>query len=113
VHRLGGVELGVARTTAAPEDWRCRRAMVGRFPQRQGRRAEGAFGRQAADQPMRPAAAGAVVDLAIVIDGVIAAGIGIELPRAAGLNRTQHGAFLRNHLHAPTSVDSLGFKDDP
>jgi hypothetical protein len=60
---------------------------------------------------MGPAAAGAVIDFTVVIDGVISARAGIE-EIAAGLDRTEHGAFLRNHLNAPTSGESLGFKDD-
>ena len=47
-----------------------------RFGQRQRRGAEGAFGRHAADQPMRPATTGAVIDLMLAIDGVIAAAAG-------------------------------------
>src|SRR5512146_761047 len=94
---LSGVKLGVAGTRSAPEHRR-RSWTLGRgFAERQRRRTEGAFGRHAADQPMRAAAARAVVDLAVVIDRVIAASVRVERG-AAGFNRTQHGAFLRNHL---------------
>jgi hypothetical protein len=61
---------------------------------------------------MGAAAAGAVIDFTVVIDGVIAPGMGVER-WAASLDRTQHGAFLRNHLNHPTSGESLGFIDDP
>jgi hypothetical protein len=53
-----------------------------------------------------------MVDLAVVVHGVVAASIRIEWD-AARVNRTQHGAFLRNHFTPLTSVESLGFKDDP
>src|SRR5205823_4335732 len=72
---------------------------------------ERALGRHAPDQPMRPAAAGAMVDFAIVINCVIAAGARVECG-AARLDRTDHGIFLRN-LSVPTSGESLGFKDGP
>src|SRR5690348_10625596 len=94
---LSGVELSVAGTNSAPEHRRRRGALRGGFAQRQSRRAEGALGGHAADQPMRTTAAGTVVDLAVVIDRVIAASVRVERG-AAGFNRTQHGAFLRNHL---------------
>src|SRR5258708_2216053 len=71
-----------------------------------------ALGRHPPDQPVRPAAARAMVDLAVMIHRVIAAGARVERG-AAGLDRTQHGHFLRNHLPVPTSGESLGFKDDP
>src|SRR3546814_19640293 len=41
--------------------------------QRERRRAEAAFGGKAPDDPVRPTAAGAMVDLTLAIDGVIAA----------------------------------------
>jgi len=82
------------------------------FLQRHRRRTECAFGRDSADDPVRAPATGAVIDLAVVIDGMIAPRVRIE-GRTAGLDRTQHGAFLRNHLIHPTSVESLGFIDGP
>ena len=57
---------------------------------------------------MRPAAARAMVDLILAIDCMIAARSGIELT-AAGCERTEHGAFLKNHFEATTYVESLGF----
>src|SRR3954464_8486682 len=94
---LGGVELGVAGTASAPEDRRRRRAVRARFLQRKRGRAEGALGGQAADEPVRPSASGAVIHFPLVINGMVSASIRIERGTAS-LNRTQHGAFLRNHL---------------
>jgi len=91
---------------------RGRRAAVICFLQRERRSTKCALGQHAADQPVGPAAAGAVVDLAVVVDRVVAARIRVECS-ATVLNRSQHGAFLRNHLPNQTSVESLGFKDDP
>ena len=102
----------IARTRSAPEHRRGRRAAGHRFLERKRGRAKGAFGRHAADDPVRAAAAGTVVDFAIVIDGVIAPRVGVE-GFTAGLDRTQHGAFLRNHLTHLTSGESLGFIDNP
>ena len=107
---LGG-EVRVVRAAAAPEH-RSRSGTRGeRLFQRQRRRAESAFRRESADDPVGAAAAGAVIDLAIVIDGVLAPRVGIE--RGPGIvDRTQHGVFLRNHLDDPTSGESLGFIGD-
>ena len=48
-----------------------------RFGQRQRGRAEGAFGRHPADDPVGPPAAGAMVDLMLAVDGVIAPLVGL------------------------------------
>jgi len=53
-----------------------------------------------------------VIDLAVVIDGVIAPGVRVERGTRT-FNRSQHDAFLRNQLAASTSGESLGFIDGP
>src|SRR5678815_3535261 len=93
---LGGLEIAEVGARA-PERRSSGGTVRHRLLQRQRGRAEGALGRHPADDPMRPAAAGAMVDLAVMIDRMIAAGIRVERP-AAALDRTQHGAFLRNHF---------------
>src|SRR4051794_38056690 len=76
--RLSGVQLRIARPLAGPEHRRGRRPVSQRFLQRESGRAEGTFGRDSADDPVGPAATGAVIDFAVVIDRVISARVGIE-----------------------------------
>src|SRR5258705_11370796 len=81
----GRVELGEVR--ARPPEARRRGGPAGiGFLQWQRGRTEGAFGRDPADDPMSPPAARAVIDFAIVIDGMIAPRVRGERG-AAGLIR--------------------------
>ena len=104
IRPAGGVDLcnaagpgaadarAVARLRYAAQAWASRflcwmitgavvRAHAG-LGQRQGRRAEGAFGGHPADQPVGPAAAGAMVDLMLAVDRVIAPPGGLERLRS-------------------------------
>ena len=61
---------------------------------------------------MRAAAAGTMVDLAVMIDRVIAAGARVE--RGAGNSlELSMAVFLNSAFAVPTVVELLGFKDDP
>src|SRR5690242_476510 len=62
------------------------------FGKRQGSRAKRAFGRDASDEPMGAAAAGAMVDFVLAVDGVIAPLV--RLPGVAG-NRHDKPSFRR------------------
>lgn len=74
--RRPGVSGG---TVAVLDD---RRAVVmprARFGEGEGSGAKGAFRREPTDQPMRPAATGAMVDFMFPVHGMIAAALGIVL----------------------------------
>jgi len=108
---LGGVELGVARRTRAPEHNLRGRPLHQRIHERERGGAERALGGHAADQPMGAAATGAAVDLAVAIDRVIAADLGVE-GLAAGLEHMGHQSHpLQNALEAETGDKPLGFMD--
>ena len=107
-----GREIRVATARSAPEHRRRRGTAGQRVFERQRSRAESAFGRQAADDPVRASAPWAVIDFAVVIDGVIPPRTRVE-SRSARLDRAQHRMFLRNHFEPSTSVESLCFIDDP
>src|SRR5258705_13010125 len=88
----GRVELGEVR--ARPPEARRRGGPAGiGFLQWQRGRTEGAFGRDPADDPMSPPAARAVIDFAIVIDGMIAPRVRVERG-AAGPIRLWHILIL-------------------
>lgn len=72
-----------------------------RLGQWKSRRAERALGRHAADEPVRPAAAGAMIDFLFAVNGVIAAALRV-------VSHLQI-AECRNASHIQSlSVDSNG-----
>ena len=84
----GSIENLVSRPRALDNGSRSR-AMAEALLQRQRRRAECALGQYSAKIPVGPAAAGAVIDLIITVNRVIAARSRIELS-GAGFERVKH-----------------------
>ena len=82
------------------------------FLERKRRRAERALGRKPANQPMRAAAAGAVIHFAVVINGMISPRMRVEVI-AAGLRPKSPSSFPSKPFALSTSDESLGFGDDP
>src|SRR5678816_777288 len=95
----------------APAGYSCAISVAGGFRKRERRSAEGALGEHPAEIPMRPPATRAVVHFILAVHGMVAPCRGIERI-AAGFDRIKHRLpFLP--LPRPTSVESLGFRDNP
>lgn len=100
-----GCKGGRRDRTRAMDDHRARR-LAKAFRQRHCSRAKTALGQGPADEPVGPATAGAVIDLILAIDRMVAASRGIK---PIG-NFTQHG---RSSNKGRTCDESLGFFDKP
>src|SRR3954469_22381586 len=83
--------------------------------ERQGRGAEAAFGGDAADIPVGAAAAGAVVDLVLMVDDAIAAGPRIVGQRldAALQSEARHGLLLRVRIAPSAQAKCLSAPENP
>lgn len=95
---------------SAPARHDRRIALSMRVAERQGSRTEGTFGEHPADDPVGPSAAGAMIDLRLAIDGMIAPDGRIERV-SAWAGWTLHWSSPSLQFASSTSDESLGFRD--